>query len=125
MRYADVVMDHFHAPRCVGRMRDPDLVGTSGTPGRGNFMVLYVRLEGDRVAEASYQTYGCCPAIAAGSLLTESLAGSTRAELAEWDEPRLNQALGGLPRAKRHCSALAIDALERVLEAWPSGLGPP
>jgi NifU-like protein involved in Fe-S cluster formation len=98
-------------------MERPDAVGQAGVPGRGPFVVLYLRIEGERIAEASFQTYGCCPAIAAASLLAERLAGLSPAQARGWDEPAIREALGGLPRHKRHCSALAASALERALEA--------
>ena len=115
MRYPEPVLEHFFAPRNAYRMQAPDVVGRAGTPGRGNFMLLYLRLDGARVLEASYQTYGCCPAIAAGSLLVEQLADADLAEArARWTEPAINAALGGLPRHKRHCSRLAAEALEHA-----------
>ena len=67
-RYADVVMEHFSNPRNVGRLDEPDAVGTSGSPGRPPFMVMDFRLRDGRVEEVRYQTFGCVPAIAAGSM---------------------------------------------------------
>lgn len=110
--YSQVVMDHFHSPRNAFRMPDPDRVGTAGTPGSGPFVVLYLRLEGERIAAASFQTYGCAPAIAAASLLCERLPGSSLVGATQqWPEEAIAEALGGLPRHKRHCSALAAQAL--------------
>lgn len=69
--YTSIVMDHFYAPRNAGRMDDPTFTGRAGMPGRGNFMILYLRLGmGGRISQAMFQTYGCCPAIAAGWLLS-------------------------------------------------------
>lgn len=113
--YSDVVMDHFHAPRNVGRMQDPDAVGTAGTPGRGPFMVLYLKIVNRRISAARFQTYGCAPAIAAGSLLTERLVGLSLPEALAWTEPALVHELGGLPAHKRHCSELAVLALRAAL----------
>lgn len=83
-------------------------------------MPLYLKLDGERIAEASYQTYGCGPAIAAGSVLTEKLKGASRQEAFEWTESAINEALGGLPGNKRHCSGLAATVLERAMKQWPS-----
>jgi len=76
-RYADVVMEHFRHPRNVGRLDDPDAVGVGGHPRRPPFMVMHFRLRDGVVAEVRYQTFGCVPAIAAGSALTEMIAGRT------------------------------------------------
>lgn len=116
MPYSEIVLDHFHAPRNMRVMEKPEAVGVAGEPGRGNFMVIYLRVEGERIAEASFQTHGCCPSIAAGSWLTERITGAPIDTLARWDEPAINEALCGLPAHKRHCSALAAHALANALE---------
>lgn len=113
--YSEVVMDHFLNPRSAHRMPDPDRVGVAGVPGRGPFVVLYLKLAGERIEAASFQTYGCAPAIAAGSLLAERLPGSTLEAARGWTDDAITQALGGLPPHKRHCSALAAEALVRAL----------
>lgn len=97
-------------------MADADVVGTAGVPGRGPFMVIFVKLDRDRIAKASFQTYGCGPAIAAGSLLTEKITGATLEAAQKWGEAEINDALGGLPSEKRHCSALAAEALRAAIE---------
>ena len=119
MEYSEIVLDHFHTPRNGYRMKDPHVIGKAGDPVRGGpFMLLYLKVEGETITDASFQTYGCGPAIAAGSLLTEKIKGVTRSEASKWTEPKLNDALGGLPMAKRHCSALAVQVLENALSSW-------
>jgi NifU-like protein involved in Fe-S cluster formation len=114
--YTDATLDHFHNPRNARRLDDPDAVGKAGDPSKGGpFMVLYLKFAGERVAEATFQTYGCCAAIAAGSVLTEKLVGTIRSDASRWDEKAINEALGGLPMEKRHCSALAATALADAL----------
>lgn len=118
--YSAVVMDHFYSPRSAFVMPDAHLVGQAGRPRGGPFMTLYLRLEGEgpdaRIAAASFQTFGCAPAIAAGSLLAERLPGTPLGEAAaRWTEAEINEALGGLPDHKRHCSALAAEALQAAL----------
>jgi nitrogen fixation NifU-like protein len=114
-----VTLDHFFNPRNARKLQNADVVGKAGNPEAGGpFMVLYLKLEGERIAEAATQTYGCCAAIAAASVLTEKVKGTTRSEAALIDEGTINDALGGLPMEKRHCSALAArvlgDALSKI-----------
>ena len=61
MQYSEIVLDHFYSPRNAYRMEKPDVVGKAGDPGSGPFMLLFFRVEGDRIAQASFQTYGCGP----------------------------------------------------------------
>jgi len=124
MQYSEIVLEHFFSPRNCFRMERPDVVGKAGEPGSGPFMLFFLRVEGERIREASYQTYGCGPAIAAGSLVTERIQGACRTEASLMTEPVINEALGGLPAAKRHCSALAARALEDALVRWRGGATP-
>jgi nitrogen fixation NifU-like protein len=118
VEYSEIVLDHFHSPRNGYRMKDAHVVGKAGDPGSGPFMLLYLKVEGQKIQEASFQTYGCGPAIAAGSLVTEKIKGATRSEASLLTEPRINEELGGLPMERRHCSALAAKVLASALETW-------
>ncbi len=122
MSYAEVVLAHFHRPCNQFVMNAADRVGVAGVPMNGPFMVLYLRLEdsSDRIAAASFQTHGCAPSIAAGSYLCSVLPGTRLDQADRWTEAAINEALGGLPEHKRHCSALAAEALARAT-APPEG----
>jgi nitrogen fixation NifU-like protein len=103
------------APRNCGTLDSPDTTGHAGTPGRGAFMVLFLKLEADCIAAAKYQTYGCGPTIASGSMLTEMIMGRTIAACGELTVEELIEALDGVPPDKLHCPALAIGALKDAL----------
>lgn len=67
------------------------------------------------ILEARYQTYGCAPAIAAGSFLTEWVRNRPAAEALRLQPEELERMLGGLPPARRFCVALAVEALRKAL----------
>jgi NifU-like protein involved in Fe-S cluster formation len=56
-QFSEILMDHFNSPRNSGRMGAPDRVGIAGTPGRGPYVALYLRLAGDLINEAQFQTH--------------------------------------------------------------------
>lgn len=109
--YNATIMDHFSNPRNVGELVDADAVGTAGTPGQGNYMVLYFKLNGAIISECGFQTFGCAPAIAAGSVLTELVKNTHVEEALAITPGQLETALGGLPLGRRHCASLAVEAL--------------
>ncbi|MCO5164816.1 MAG: iron-sulfur cluster assembly scaffold protein [Planctomycetes bacterium] len=112
------MLEHFWRPKNNHVDPEADVMGVAGVPGNGPFMVLYLRLEGQIVRQASFQTHGCAPSIAAGSLLATELPGVQVLEApGRWPEEAINAALGDLPFHKRHCSALAAEALARASEA--------
>ena len=96
-------------------MPEPDAVGRSGVPGRGNYMVLYLRLAGGTIQTATFQTYGCPGAIACGSVLTGLVAGKSLEQCCRIGREDVMGALDGLPLGKRHCADLAVNALRDAL----------
>jgi nitrogen fixation NifU-like protein len=122
-KYSETLTEHVMAPRNGGAIENPDLTGHSGTPGRGAFMILYLKTQGDRISAAKYHTIGCGPTIASGSMLTEMIVGKSLADCRELTVENLIGALDGVPPDKLHCPALAIGALNDALAKWcpPSG----
>ncbi|MDR3637365.1 MAG: iron-sulfur cluster assembly scaffold protein [Isosphaeraceae bacterium] len=114
--YSDTFMDHFTSPRNSGPMEAPDVVGHVGTPGRGPYFIIALRLGGSAVSEARFQTYGCGATIAAGSVLTEMVRQRPIAECLALTADDVIAALDGVPANKLHGPALAIQALRVALK---------
>ena len=117
-KYSETMMDHVLSPRNGGVMEHPDLTGHAGTPGRGAFLILFLRVEEGRIAAAKYHTVGCGPTIACGSMLSELVVGRSIAECRELTTEDLIEALDGVPPDKLHCPAMAIAALRDALSRW-------
>jgi nitrogen fixation NifU-like protein len=119
-KYSETLTEHVMTPRNVGAIENPDLIGHAGAPGRGAFMILYLKIQDERIAAAKYQTVGCGPTIASGSMLTEMIAGRSIAECRDLTVEYVIEALDGMPPDKMHCPALAIGALRDALSKWPA-----
>ncbi len=115
--YSEKVLDHFHHPRNVGEIAGATAAVEITNPVCGDLMKLWVVAQEGKIADARFQTQGCIPAVACGSWLAETLVGKSFPELASITAEQIEAALGGLPSASRHASALAADALKRLLEA--------
>jgi nitrogen fixation NifU-like protein len=115
--FSPTVLDHFENPRNAGELPAPSGEGWAGSMEAGRFLRYQVRLAADRIEDLRYATYGCVPAIAAGSLLGEWARGRTVEEALSLSAETLVQMLGGLPRRRRFCADLAVEALHRALRA--------
>ncbi len=115
MSYSDIVLEHFEHPRNVGELPSPDAVVRLEHPVCGDIMSLAVKLSAGRIGEVRFRTRGCVASIAAGSCLTEMIAGKSLAEARALTREQLVEALGGLPNASIHATHLAMDALAQVL----------
>lgn len=103
-------------------MRDADAVGIVENAACGDVMQLYLSIESKTVVRATFKAYGCAPAIAAGSVLTELLTGVNVQRARELDKEDVASALGGLPPMKQHCSILAADALNAAFGNYEAKL---
>jgi nitrogen fixation NifU-like protein len=77
--YQEVILDHSKRPRNFRPLADSRRAD-GYNPLCGDKVTLYLRMEGDRIAEASFQGSGCAISTASASILTESLKGRTQSE---------------------------------------------
>ena len=122
--YPEPLLEHFRNPRNVGELPPPAITVNASNPACGDILRLAARFESGRIAEARFKVRGCTASIAAGSALTEWLAGKTPADLALFQPAAIDDALGGLPPASKHAAALCADAVKHLLAAAPSGPQP-
>ena len=116
--YSKKVMDHFTNPRNVGEIEDPSGEGTVGNPACGDIMKLTIKVEGDRIEDVKFKTFGCGAAIATSSMVTELVKGKNLEEAENISNSTVAEALDGLPPVKMHCSNLAADALHAAIEDY-------
>ena len=117
MAYSEKVVDHYNNPRNVGSFKkDEKGVGTGmvGAPECGDVMKLQIKVEGERIVDAKFKTFGCGSAIASSSLATEWLKGKTIDEAQTIKNTDIVQELNLQP-VKIHCSVLAEDAIKAAL----------
>ena len=117
--YSQRLLEHFQNPRNVGELAPPAVTVEVANPACGDILRLSVRFEGDIAAEARYKTRGCTASIAAGSALTECIAGKARAQLAQVKPDTVEEAVGGLEPESKHAAVLCVDAVRALLKAAP------
>ncbi|MEM2542920.1 MAG: iron-sulfur cluster assembly scaffold protein, partial [Candidatus Korarchaeum sp.] len=116
--YTPKVLELFRNPRNLGRMENADASAQAGSPACGDVISIYLRISGDVIEDAKFESYGCAANIAAASVLTEIVRGRTLREAWGIDWQRVADELGGLPPVKRHCSILAVGALRRAIRRY-------
>jgi nitrogen fixation NifU-like protein len=114
--YQDLVCEHFLHPRNVGEIEDADGVGAVGDLQCGDYFKVWIRVEGDHLAEVKYKVRGCPAAVATCSMMSELATGKTVGEAYELDDLDIMRALGGLPESKQHCSNHAASALREAID---------
>ena len=107
-------------PKNLGELEGADAVGTAGSAACGDMIRLWIKFKeqaGKRVVDkATFQSFGCEPAIAVASLATEMIRGKTAEEVLAMSAEELATGLGPLPPVKIHCSQLVESALHSALQ---------
>jgi len=75
--YQDIILDHGRHPRNFRKIEHPTNSAQGHNPLCGDRVTVYVALDGDRIADVSFQGRGCAISTAAASLMTEVLKGKT------------------------------------------------
>jgi nitrogen fixation NifU-like protein len=117
-KYPKFLMEHFQNPRNVGEISNPDGVGTVGNASCGDIMQMFIKVDGGKITEAKFKTFGCGAAIATSSILTERIIGTTPDEAMKISEETSQEVLAQLPREKVPCFTLATDALKLAIEEF-------
>jgi len=114
------LVDHYENPRNLGDLDEPDAIAIVHNPVCGDMLRLAVRYEDGRICAARFKGYGCAAAIAAGSVVTELLLGTSLSEAASLSDEDITAVLGALPPMKVHAVVLARETVASVVEQLES-----
>ena len=108
--------DHYTQPQNMGDLPEADLSVLVTNDACGDELYLYASVDGEEITTVRFRAFGCAPAVAAGSVLTEMIKGQKLEEIATLTRDDIDRALGGLPPLKQHCALLAEDAIKALLK---------
>src|SRR6266436_9050732 len=78
--YQDIILDHGRHPRNLRALEHPTHLARGHNPLCGDRVTVYLSVEGERIADVSFEGRGCAISTAAASLMTEILKDKTIAE---------------------------------------------
>ena len=100
--YSETVIDHAMNPRNVGVMQDAD--GFARVTGPcGDTMEIWLKVNNDAIAGATFMTDGCGTSIASGSMVTEMAKGNS---ISEAQKTTQREVLDGAPLSPWYLSPL-------------------
>ncbi len=78
--YQEVILDHGRNPRNFRTMADATATAEGLNPLCGDHYHVFLKLDGDRIADVSFQGSGCAISKASASLMSSALKGKTAGE---------------------------------------------
>jgi len=118
--YTRAVIDHFRKPRNQRSMEDAHGVGWAVNKACSDVVRIFIRVEGDTVADCSFKAQGCVACVAAASVTTELICGQSLERARNLTKDEVVQALGGLPESKVQCSVISPEALAAAVRSYES-----
>jgi nitrogen fixation NifU-like protein len=97
--YQEVILDHNKSPHNYRTIEGADRISVGFNPVCGDRLSLFVKLDGDRIADVAFQGSGCAISKASASLMTDSVKGKSLAE-AEALYGKFHELLTGPPDVK-------------------------
>ncbi len=81
--YQSIILDHNRAPRNYRQMPEASGQAEGYNPMCGDQLKVWLKLDGDRITDVSFQGSGCAISKASASLMTTVVKGKTQQEAAK------------------------------------------
>ena len=79
--YQQLILDHYKSPRNYRKVEDYSHVAHGHNPLCGDRIEVFLKMNGDRVEDISFQGSGCAISTASASLMTTAIKGKTKSEV--------------------------------------------
>jgi len=118
--YSERVIENWLNPKNFGIVNSALCDGYSGWNECpfGDSMAMCLKIERERIQEATFLSDICIGSISAASMLTEKIKNMTLAEAARISSKEINDELGGLPQQFVHCADLAKETLMKAISHY-------
>ena len=78
--YQDIILDHNRRPRNYRALEEPTYFADGYNPICGDEIRVFLKLQGDKIEDISFQGQGCAISTASASLMTVELKGKSLTE---------------------------------------------
>jgi len=123
--YGERILDHYRRPRNEGSLALPDIRHEDLNPLCGDRVRIELQLgEGERIAAAKFRSDGCILCVAASSILTERITGSTLSAAGALQAAGFFELLQVDPRVRVRCVLLPLEVLHAGIASYRRGNAP-
>jgi nitrogen fixation NifU-like protein len=81
--YQEMILDHGKHPRNFGPLEGADRCAEGHNPLCGDQLTVWVKIDGDKIADVSFEGNGCAISMASASMMGEALRGKSFDEVRE------------------------------------------
>ncbi len=118
MMYSNKIMEEFYNPENYGVIKGASGVGKVVSDVGSEIIKIYIKVEGDKVTEAQYQTYGGVVAIACTNIATKLIMGKSLSAISRMNENNILEITGEIPENKMYVVTLVVNAMHAAVESY-------
>ncbi len=111
----DLTLEHMMHPRNYGKLEEADATGIGKNPENGEMVIVYLKVDGDKIVDIAFQAKACMTTIVAGSIFTDTVKGAQMEEAKELTRIMLSK-LDNVPPEEAACTELVAEAFYAALE---------
>ena len=120
MMYNEKVLNEFFNPENVGVIKGASGKGKIVSETDREIMKIYIQVEGQKITNAMFQTFGCVAAIACTSVATRMMLGKSVEDALNISAEDILNELEGLPKQKEYCATLAEETVKDAIASYES-----
>lgn len=114
--YQENILDHYKHPRNRRLMEHADVVQKGHNASCGDDLLLYLKWNGDTLADVSFEGFGCAISQSGASMLTEKIKGMNKNDIAKLEAKDMYELYGAeIGPSREKCAMLALGTLNAAL----------
>jgi len=115
--YAQNILDHYKNPRNRGVLKNAETSFKSTNASCGDEITVYLKLDDDRIEKISFDGHGCVIALAAASILSETLIDKEITDILKMDLSDVQAQLGiEISNRRSKCALIALRSIQGALK---------
>lgn len=114
--YQETILEHNKNPRNFRDIEDADNTADGKNPLCGDALRVYVKMDGDKVADVAFKGSGCAISKASASMMTQTVRGKTKEEAEAMFDEFHRMVTGGLDVEKDENNLGKLKIFAGVLE---------
>jgi nitrogen fixation NifU-like protein len=103
------VLEHLMAPKNYGKLEDANGVGVAVDEKTGEYVIFYIKTEGEIIKDLRFATNGCQDTVVVGSIFSEMVKGGN-IDNGKKAISKMELRLGGLTPKQRVCTDMVLEA---------------
>ena len=113
--YAEELIQHYEHPSNKRKIENATIVMPEENISCGDVITVYLKLNGDKIEDVSFDGSGCVISMGSASMLTDSLKGKTLEQLEKMKYQDLLKVINIDPGPVRmHCATLSLRAFKKA-----------